>query len=338
MERTERFYKLVRLLEATRPPSKEILISQLEVSEATLKRDVEYLRDRFQAPIVYDRAKNGYRFDIPPGKPRFQLPGIWFSSREAHALLVAHQLLSNLEPGLLSGFVEPLKVRIRALLDGTDHSFDEVEKRIRILALATRALETRHFEIASSGVLLRRRLHIQYRDRTSGHITERDISPQRMVHYRDNWYVDAWCHLRNALRTFSLDCVLAATILDARAKNVSERDLDQHLGSGYGIFSGSETLTAVLKFNPIAARWIANEQWHPMQKSRREPDGSYVLEIPYANDGELLMDIMRYGAKVEVLAPEGLRRKVKEQHDAAARLYDPTPVTDRNDPKLGGDA
>jgi predicted DNA-binding transcriptional regulator YafY len=77
----------------------------------------------------------------------------------------------------------------------------------------------------------------------------------------------------------------------------------------------------VLRFTPERARWVASEEWHPRQKARFEPGGAYVLEVPYGDDRELLMDILKYGPDVEVLAPPALRERVAEALTAARRLY-----------------
>ncbi|MEK7737391.1 MAG: WYL domain-containing protein, partial [Pseudomonadota bacterium] len=68
-----------------------------------------------------------------------------------------------------------------------------------------------------------------------------------------------------------------------------------------GIFSGAAVIWAKLRFTPQSARWVAAEQWHPLQKSHTETDGHYLLELPYSNPTELVMDILRHGAGVEVL-------------------------------------
>ena len=94
---------------------------------------------------------------------------------------------------------------------------------------------------------------------------------------------------------------------------ISEKTLDEVLGTGYGIFSGNKVQWAKLKFNAERARWVAQEQWHPKQKSKMEADGSYLLEIPYSDDRELVMDILRHGAAVDVLAPPKLRERIIEQ-------------------------
>jgi predicted DNA-binding transcriptional regulator YafY len=98
-------------------------------------------------------------------------------------------------------------------------------------------------------------------------------------------------------------------------------ELDAHLASGYGIFAGRDTQWAVLKFTPEAARWVSAQSWHPKQRSRTEADGSYVLEVPYAQDRELLMEILKYADDVEVLSPPALRQRVADALAKAARRY-----------------
>ena len=322
MDRTERFYKIDQLLNDRRAVPMDVLIEELGVSHATVKRDIEYMRERLNAPIDWDRSLRGYRFDqAMPNASKYGLPGLWFNDQEVFALLTMHQLLSNLGNGLLTPHIKPLLSRLNALLGTNDDSADEVHKRIRILQMAARTERPGCFEAVASATLKRKRLRIDYRARYNDQASEREVSPQRLVHYRDNWYLDAWCHLRKGLRSFSLDRVSRADILEQKARHVAERTLEEVLASSYGIFSGKADKRAVLRFTPEQARWVAAETWHPQQVSRFEKDGSYVLEFPYSNDGELVMDILRYGDDVEVLGPAALRRKVKQRLDAAAARY-----------------
>lgn len=321
MDRTERFYRMLKLLESRRVVSRDAFMVDMSVSRATFKRDLEYLVERLNAPILYDRGLRGYRLDNPPGAKRFELPGVWFSASEAHALLTAHYLLDQLQPDLFKPYIDALSVRIRALLDSGDHSADEIRHRIRVLPQAARTVASQHFETVSSAVLGRKRLRIRYYSRSQDEETEREVSPQRLVHYRDNWYLDAWCHLRKAVRTFSLDGVRDAERLEDKAKDISDAELDRVLGSGYGIFSGEKTETAVLRFSSQRARWVASEQWHPMQKGRFEGDGSYTLNIPYSDERELVMEVMRHGPHVEVIGPASLRKQVADACIQAATLY-----------------
>jgi predicted DNA-binding transcriptional regulator YafY len=323
MDRTERFYKIDQLLHDRRIVPFSAFAESLGVSRATIKRDLEYLRNRLNAPIHWDRDAGGYRYGQPdPGAARFELPGLWFSAEEIHALLTMQQLLANLDDGgLLGPHIQPLLARLGALLGSGDAPQEEIRKRIRIIGMAARKTPLEHFSLVGTALTKRRRLRIAHYVRARDETIEREVSPQRLVHYRDNWYLDAWCHLREEIRSFSLDAVRRAELLDRRAREIPKRQLDRVLGAGYGIFSGENVAWARLRFSPEKARWVAAEQWHPQQRGRVEADGRYLLELPYANPTELVMDILRHGAGVEVLAPSALRDAVRHELQLAVNQY-----------------
>ncbi len=310
MGQTERLYKIEQMLRNRQVVPIRDFLEALGVSPATFKRDLDYLRDRLNAPIPWDRKRRGYRLDDPdPTAPRHELPGLWFNSAEAHALLTFHHLLDKLQPGLLAPHIKPLQDRIKRLLEKDDHSFEEVTRRIRILPLAARHTDAAHFQIIAHALLARLRLRIVHYHRQRNEETEREISPQRLAHYRDNWYLDAWDHGKKALRSFAVDAIRKANLTDTKARTIAEKTLDAELGAGYGIFAGRRTKRAKLRFSPERARWVANEQWHPKQKGHFQGE-HYILQIPYSDDRELVMDILKYGPDVEVLAPETLQIKI----------------------------
>lgn len=323
MDRTERFYKIDQLLSERRVVPFAVLEERLGVSRATIKRDLEYLRNRLHAPIIWDRDQRGYRFESPhQGAAQYELPGLWFSPAEIHALLTMQHLLAGIDgAGLLAPHVKPLQARLSSLLDAGNGESEEIRKRIRILGMAGRPIVLDHFAVVASALLRRKRLLIAYYVRARDEVTEREISPQRLVHYRENWYLDGWCHLRNELRSFAIDAIRRAEIVDTQARNVPERTLEQVLGAGYGIFSGKKVERARLVFTAERARWVANERWHPRQKGQLLEDGRYLLELPYSDPRELVMDILKFGPDVEVLAPPSLRERVASRLEEASRIY-----------------
>jgi len=324
MNRTERFYKIESLLHQHGCLSFKALQSALEVSRATLTRDLAYLRDRLHMPIVFDRESGGYRFEraAKGGPVQYELPGLWFSAQEIHALLTMHHLIATLDSGgLLGPHIAPLLARMNALLGAADDAVEEVKKRIRLISVGARHFHLDHFQLVGSALLRRKRLAIAYHARSTDTASHREISPQRLIHYRHNWYLDAWCHSREALRSFSVDAIQRVELLDRPAIDVPEDRLDAALGAGYGIFSGEEIQWATLRFSPKLARWVAAERWHPEQIGRVLEDGSYELRLPYSEDTELVMDVLRYGADCEVVGPAGLRGKVREALLSALRRY-----------------
>lgn len=319
MDRTERFYRIQQLLRQNRTVPVRRFLDDLEISLATFKRDLEYMRSRLNMPIVWDREVSGYRLDRAVDAQ--ELPGLWFSDSEIYALLTMQSLLENLQPGLLGPHIAPLLERLKAAIGSGAHPTEEVQKRIRILHLARRAMPLQHFQVAAKALLERRRLRITYYTRARNEETQRQVSPQRLVYYRENWYLDAWCHLRKDVRSFAVDAIRAAEMLDEPAREMPARELDEVLAAGYGIFSGRDVRWATLRFTPERARWVAAEQWHPLQRSRFEADGGYLLEVPYSDHRELVMDILKHGPEVEVLEPDALRRQVKTALGAALARY-----------------
>ena len=315
MSGMERFYQIDQLLSGRAFVTREELLRRLGVSWATLKRDMVYLKDRLNAPIIFDRELGGYRFDHAAKRigPQYELPGLWFSAEEIHALLTMQHLLSNLDTGgLLGPQIKPLLARLTGLLGVADDPVDQVQRRIHVQTVGARRFGLDQFQSVGSALLRRKRLLIRYHARGTNATTEREVSPQRLVYYRDNWYLDAWCHLRNDLRAFSVDAIARAEILATRAKDISEKRLDEILGSGYGIFTGEKITWATLRFTPERARWVATERWHPDQQSKVLDDGSYELRIPYVDDRELLMDILKYGPDCTVVGPKALRERVAD--------------------------
>jgi predicted DNA-binding transcriptional regulator YafY len=324
MDRTERFYKIDQIINERRLVPFKDLQDELEISRATLKRDLDYMRNRLNAPIIWDRDLGGYRFDkvSPQIGGQYELPGLWFNSSEVHALLTMQHLLANVDPGgILTPHIQPLMARLNALLGSADNTAEEIRKRILIVGQGKRHMKIEHFERVGSALLRRKRMVITYFARGKGETTEREVSPQRLVHYRENWYLDAWCHMREGLRNFAVDSISRVEVLEKKAKDVSRASMDEVLGPGYGIFTGKDVQAAKLRFTPERARWVSQESWHPNQKGTLESDGSYVLELPYADDRELIMDILKFGAEVEVLGPTALKRRVKAEIGKMAGQY-----------------
>ena len=289
----------------------------------TLKRDLAYLRDRLGAPIDYDTFKRGYRFAAENWREaKHELPGLWLSEHELHALLTLHQMLAGLDEGeLLGRHLAPMFERIHAMLGLDEKEARELPRRVKLIATSRRRASTKHFETVCSAVLRGSRLQIDYRKRGGGgsaRAEPREISPQRLVHYRHAWYLDAWCHKSDGLRRFALDAMAAARLLDAKAQRIALRTLEAELDRGYGIFAGGEQQWAELRFSAEAAAWVAQEEWHPQQQAEREPDGGLLLKLPYVDATELLMDLLRHAGQVQVLAPPALRKAYAQRLMAAA--------------------
>lgn len=323
MDRTERFYKIQSMLRQNRSVTMRQMCESLEVSRATVCRDLDYLKDRLGFPVVWDRSVRGYRLDqAGPFGGSHELPGFWLNEREIYVLLSMIEIISQLESGdFLATNMAPIKQRLIQILEQGVGDTNTALQRIRISPIAQRHVSNEHFQVVAQSLVARKKLQMDYYARQTDQLVQRTISPQRLIYYRDNWYLDAYCHLRESLRSFSVDAIKAVELLTDDAKVITDEELARVFESSYGIFNGPSRQSARLKFTPFRARWVARERWHPNQVSTLLPDGSYQIDVPYGEDWELIQDILKQGTDVEVLGPPALRSKIKTLTQEMSQLY-----------------
>jgi len=334
MTKTARVYKIEMLIRNRGHVSFKTLLDELEVSPATLKRDLEYLRDRLGAPIDYDRYVNGYRFREEYRGGKHELPGLWFSERELYSLLMAHQLLGGLDAdGVISRHLQPLLQRIHQMLGTGDVDARQLLSRVKIASPVRRPVPTQHFEVVAEALLERRRLAMRYLTRTRAQRSDRVVSPQRLVHYRNTWYLDAWCHSRDKLLRFALDAIEQAAATADKAREMPLKQVEAEMDSGYGVYAGARAHWATLVFDRQAAPWVGREEWHPKQRGRWLDDGRYQLELPYTDPTELAMDVLRHADQVEIVADSGtLAATVRERTQRAWQRLSTNASKRRADP------
>jgi len=319
MDKFDRLQMLHRIFKSRkRAVSAVDIAKQLECSTKTVKRSIDQMRDYLNAPIEYDHSQHGYcyRGDLVD---MFELPGIWLTSEELQSLTALLELLNNMGSGLLRDELSSVKNQIQKLLAARGVSAEEFQQRVKFLPLANRSLDNHIFTLVSEALLTRQQLHISYCS-YSHQQSLRTISPQTLIYYRENWYLDAWCHLRKDLRTFSIARIEKAEVLKSVAKKINEAQRQQHFSEGFGIFSGRGKHQAKLRFFPAIAREIASQQWHPEQRGEWD-NGDYLLNFPYSDDRELVQDILRHTPNVVVEGPTKLKKHVQDQLHAGLEVF-----------------
>ena len=311
MHQYERVIKLHGIFKShRRPVDVQRLREELGCSRATLYRDIAFLRDALGAPLDSDPEGRGYAYAEGEGD-RFELPGLWLTSEELSALMALEALIARSDPGVLADALAPFRARVEKLLNEQAGTRQQPLERIRVVPWGSRKLNQQVFRAVAGAVLARQQLKFRYRARTTGADNVRRVSPQRLTHYRDNWYLDAWDHDREALRSFAVDRIAEAQAQDAPARDVTDSELNELLASSYGIFAGKPKAWATIRFSAHAARWVSDEHWHSQQQGEWLSDGRYELKLPYSNSKELLMDVLKYGPDAEVVAPLPLREEMK---------------------------
>jgi predicted DNA-binding transcriptional regulator YafY len=289
-------------------------------SPATVHRVIKSAREGLGLPIRFNTAKRSYYLDPEQAA---EIPGLWFGTEELSGLLSLSHWLDTQGSGVLQEMLEPFRERLQALLEQREIRIDAWKERIRFLPMGSRAVPQDILLPVSRAVLERKRLAFAYRGIHDTAIAAREVSPQTLVRYRDNWFLDAYCHSRKGLRTFALSRMKDLRIEPASARDIPRPELDAFFSEAYGIFSGKARRNAVLVFEGLAARFAGNEQWHPKQRMRFLDGGKVRLEFPCGDVRELVRDVMRYADEVEVEGPEELREAFAEMIRKAARRRNP---------------
>lgn len=296
------------------------LASLLECSIPTVKRYIAKLKNEYGVPLRYDFKHQGYILDKTDTE-NIQFPGLWFNISELYSLLAMHELLNQLDSGLLKTELQPFRDRIERLLENREITVNELTKRIQFIGIGIRLCCPMAFKIIATATMERKRIKLRYHSRSENKVSRRNVSPQRMIYYRGNWYLAVYCHTRHALRTLALDRMSEIVPQEGECMEVDEAQLISHFNLSFGIFAGRPEHKAILLFSPDSARWVADERWHPNQTGRWLDDGSFELQIPYADRRELMMEILRYGPDVQVLAPHDLQQAVRERLRLALARY-----------------
>ncbi|MBU3672529.1 MAG: WYL domain-containing protein [Sinobacteraceae bacterium] len=320
MARFEKLQEIFSILCRTREPKTlAALCDEMSASPATVKRLIGFLRDQRGVDIRYDREQGGYRLERSPDDPQAAVL-LGLSGREISALLEVEALLDQIPPGFVRDETQSVrsrlgKVRRQALGKG------DLADRVRLRMSQLRNTSADAFATVLSALRARKRLQFVYRSRSRDEEKARSASPLRLTLYRSNWYLAAWCHEREEMRVFSVDRISAPRCMVEMVYDPPADLIAAELDSGYGIFTGKADKVAVLRFNELAARWVAEEEWHPGVRSEPQPGGGVILRIPYKHEPELVMDILRHGSTVEVLGPASLRKTVADALAAAIDVY-----------------
>lgn len=319
MDKFDRILLLHRLFtQRRRGASLTQLANELECSSKTVTRTIELMRNQLNAPIEYVKAEHGYRY-VSTNSAMFDLPGLWLSASELQSMVLLLGMLENLGNSVLGNELKAVRNLIAKNLSARGVSQPDLSRRIKVLSLAHKAVSAPTFSSIGEALLARKQLELEYVD-YGGKRSRRILSPQTLVYYRDNWYLDAWCHKREALRVFSLARIGRCEIADTDARELATELLTQHFAGGYGIFAGQPKARAELRFTPPIAMEVARQQWHPLQQGEWQND-DYHLDFPYSDERELLGDIFRHLPHVEVIKPASLKKAVKARLNQSLGLY-----------------
>ena len=299
MSLLERIYHFHEELLRNRYPTAKTLVEQFEVSTATARRDIAYLRDRLLAPIAFDQIKNGFYYTTEG----FTLP-----FEESPKILFFLGMLSKMAEEAGLGRLSEVQTLEKKLSNLVFHEHSRLVDAIHCEWVEVETPEPELFETVIEATVRRKVLYSVYRS-LQGETSERELEPQRLVNYQGRWYLLAHCRLRNALRLFHIARFAQAIMTKKSFTPEEETLLTTYLDSAFGIFKGKIRYTASILFMGTAAELVSRQKWHSNQRIEWVEKGA-ILHVPVGDNREITMKILQYGSLAKVLAPDALKKHV----------------------------
>jgi predicted DNA-binding transcriptional regulator YafY len=313
----ERFVWFDNEVRRERYPNATRLAEQFEINDKTAQRSIEYFRDRLLAPLRYDYFKKGYYYT----DPAFQLPVSRISEEELLALLISRKLITEASAGSLGDELGKVASRLTSLLAANLPGRAHPENAFSFRWKNINPIDSQTFKIVTAALLHGRMLKVWYHSPSSDAKGQRTVEPHHLVNYMGNWHLIAYCHRREDWRDFLLSRMTKCQMLETSFAIRPKTEWQPFLQDTFGIYQNKEKFNVVLRFTPARSRWVKEEMWHEDQTGRLAEDGSLIRTIPASHEAEIMMEILKHGAQVEVLEPEWLREKLAAELRAASQIY-----------------
>lgn len=310
MSLLERIYHFHQELQSNRFPNATTLVEQFEISLATARRDIAYLRDRLLAPLAFNQSKNGFYYTEDGfGLPFEQSPKIVF------LLGMLSKMADEAGLGALPE-VQSLEHRLAELV------FPEYSKLVNAIHCEWVEIESIQpfiFDAIIEATVKKRVLNIHYRS-AQAELSQRELEPLRLINYQGRWYLLAYCNLRQDIRLFHIARIQNAVMTRTMFKRDSEDNFSSYLNSAFGIFKGEVLFKATILFTSTAAELVRHQRWHRDQVIEEVDDG-ILMHLPVSDDRELVMKILQYGAMAKVISPTELRSRIHNEAQAISQMY-----------------
>ena len=297
-------------------PNAAQLAKEFEVSAKSVQRDLEFMRERMKFPIEYDKNRWGYYYTTDVGS----FPAFTVTEGELFAVLVAEKAMhqyrgTNLEKPLLSAF----RKLAASLPETISLHMADWEQTISFRASAEPISNFEVFDELARAAAEGRQLALQYRKPGSSSAENRCVDPYHLANVNGDWFLFAFCHLRNEIRTFVPTRILSLEATGKRFQRPKDFSIENALRDSFGVHSGTAEHRVVIRFNELVADYIREKKWHSSQQIKNLSSGGVELTLRLSSLVEVQRWILSWAGNAEVVAPEELKKAVQQ---AGARIVE----------------
>ncbi|OGO39083.1 MAG: hypothetical protein A2W35_09210 [Chloroflexi bacterium RBG_16_57_11] len=287
------------------------LATKLLVNRRTVYRDIDFLSAQ-GVPLWQKDGRYGLN------RSRY-LATVRLSYQEAIALVLAGLLLARILDERNPHVIAALRRLATALPDFPSLQLKRAADRIEVYR--NNPAQMAVLETIVEGWGSGRKVQIAYRSPRSGELRQRIIAPYALEPTASGIYIICHDEWAEDVRTFKLARLESAQLLDELYAIPPDFDPEAHLAGSWGIMSGDQVNEVVLCFTPAAKPFVAERHWHPSQQVQVTPDGGCLLQVQVSEPLEMQPWIRSWGAQVEVISPEWLRKRIADDLQQAGEQY-----------------
>ncbi|MGO8836099.1 MAG: helix-turn-helix transcriptional regulator [Limisphaerales bacterium] len=309
----ERMLRIHQALKSGKFPNASTLAREIEVATKTIHRDIEFMRDRLGLPVEYDSARFGYHYTEEVSA----FPNIQITEGELFALIVAEKALqqyrgTNFEKPLLSA----IKKMEQALPDTISLNLADIEHTISFRTRAEPILNLEIFDALAKAAARRQQIELAYRKPGQPKTELRLVDPYHLANINGEWYLFAYDHARNDIRTFVPARVKSVKPTGKTFGRPQKFSLEKRLRGSFGVHFGEAEHEVIIRFNARAADYVREKKWHESQQLRELKGGGVELRLKLSSLAEIERWILSWGGDAKVVKPRELLEAVRKSAKA----------------------
>ena len=315
-------YRLLQIDEEIRSgkfPNATSLSKKIEVSSRTIQRDIEYMRDMYNAPIEFDAYKNGYYYT----EENFYIKSVPLSEGELFSVALFDQLLEQYRNTPLENDLRSVFKKIEMSLPNKitlDSSF--LQNQTTFIPDQMGTINPENFSKIFSALKNRHVLDFEYRPLQKTTWMTRRINPLHAVCQKGNWYVMGFCHDKKDIRVFNFSRMQNVTESKEEFDIPEDFNPDKYFDKEIGIWlSATKKYTVELLISAEIGTFALERSWNKNQKIEQREDGSVWVSFETTQLPEVKRWVLGQGKTVKVLGPDELIEQVKEEVAAVLRMY-----------------
>jgi proteasome accessory factor B len=332
--------KIFGLLQDGKYPNCNTMAIEFEVSAKTARRDIEFMRDRWELPIEYDDRKFGFYFS----KPVDRFPGVPVTERELFALCVAQKAVEQYQG---TAFHQPLELAFQKCMgqldDGERFTLQNLDEVLSFRPFAPEDADLRLFELVTQALTERRVLEFEYRKPGEKTADVRRVHPYHLMHFSNRWYLIAYDtkhgqakgpdHLirrsdtfsparrrgspdhpgegqAEGIRKFVLGRMKNTKLTEERFEVPADFDAKKFFEHSLGVMTGAGDYEVVIELDAWLTDVLRGRRWHPSQVWIELPGGASHLKMRLSCLEEIEQWVLSWGTRATVVRPQVLANRV----------------------------